>query len=71
MTAEFFKQIKKLRAAFSLLTPRERQIVEAKWGIVLSEPKNLRQAGDVVGITREGARQAYNRAIKKIKEVVE
>lgn len=59
----------KIREALSLLTNRERQVVEGRF--FSGSAKTLQEVGDGLGITRERVRQLENNAKKKLKKYLE
>ncbi|MCK4377729.1 MAG: RNA polymerase factor sigma-32 [Deltaproteobacteria bacterium] len=59
----------KVSEALSLLTSRERQVVEGRF--FSGSSKTLQEVGDSLGITRERVRQLENNAKKKLKKYLE
>jgi RNA polymerase sigma-32 factor len=59
----------KVREALSLLTKRERQVVEGRF--FSGSVKTLQEVGNSLGITRERVRQLENNAKKKLKKYLE
>ncbi|RLB60571.1 MAG: RNA polymerase subunit sigma-70 [Deltaproteobacteria bacterium] len=59
----------KVREALSLLTKRERQVVEGRF--FSGSAKTLQDVGNSLGITRERVRQLENNAKKKLKKYLE
>ena len=59
----------KVREALSLLTKRERQVVEGRF--FSGSAKTLQEVGNSLGITRERVRQLENNAKKKLKKYLE
>jgi len=59
----------KVREALSVLTDRERQVVEGRF--FSGSAKTLQEVGDSLGITRERVRQLENNAKKKLKKYLE
>lgn len=59
----------KVREALSVLTDRERQVVEGRY--FSGSAKTLQDVGDSLGITRERVRQLENNAKKKLKKRLE
>ncbi|MDP2750560.1 MAG: RNA polymerase sigma factor RpoD/SigA [Nanoarchaeota archaeon] len=51
----------------SILSPRERQVIEKRIGLNEKTPKTLEQIGNEFGVTRERIRQIEERAYNKIK----
>ena len=56
-----------VRAAVQTLPPRERRIVDARFGLTTNEPKTLEQIGEDFGISRERVRQLQNVALERLK----
>ena len=54
--------------ALSTLTPRERSVVELRFGIGDDRPHTLQEVGAVFGVTRERARQIEAKALKKLRD---
>lgn len=50
------------------LTPQEKRIIIMRFGLGSSEPKTLREIGEMLGISRERVRQLETRAKKKMRE---
>ena len=59
---EYFAQ-----AQLEVLTDRERQIVELRYGLTGSKPLTLASISEVFNISRERIRQLLNRAFRKIR----
>jgi len=59
----------KVKEALSVLTSRERQVVEGRF--FSGSEKTLQEVGDVLGITRERVRQLENNAKKKLKKYLQ
>jgi RNA polymerase primary sigma factor len=55
-------------AMYEKLDPRERRILELRFGLLGSETHTLEEVGTILGVTRERVRQIENRAKKKIRE---
>lgn len=45
------------------LSPRDREVIELRFGLVDREPKSLEEVGRLLGITRERVRQIEERAL--------
>ena len=56
-----------LRRAMQILTPQERRIVCARFGLVDGKPRTLRQVGRVLGLSGERVRQIEREALLKIR----
>jgi RNA polymerase primary sigma factor len=60
--------IKQILDAFpDCLTPRSKQIIEMRYGLLDGAPKTLQQIGDVFGVSRERIRQIERRVLRKLK----
>lgn len=53
-----------------ILSPREKEIIEHRFGIHDGEPKTLHVIGDMYGLSKERIRQVQNRALDKLKKSV-
>ena len=51
----------------SLLTVRERKIIEYRWGLDDGASHTLEETGKLFGVTRERIRQIENGAVEKLK----
>lgn len=60
---EIRSQVKK---GLDNLNPRERGILEARFGLLDDRPRTLAEAGEQFGITRERARQIEREALRKL-----
>ncbi len=56
-----------LQRALSMLSVREREVLELRYGLRTGEPKTLEQVSAMLGITRERARQIESRALRKLR----
>ncbi len=56
--------IQRLNAALGALTEREREVLEARFGLKRSDPSTLAAVGDSMGLTRERIRQIEKRALR-------
>ena len=54
----------------SLLTVRERKIIEYRWGLDDGASHTLEETGKLFGVTRERIRQIENGAVEKLKRSV-
>lgn len=61
---EMLKIVEKL---LKELSPREREVVIARFGIGTGKPKTLEEVGNMFNVTRERARQIEAKAIRKLK----
>jgi len=60
-----------LSNAVASLEPRERQIVESRFGMHGESPLTLQQIGERMGLSRERVRQLETRALGRLRETVE
>jgi RNA polymerase primary sigma factor len=70
---EIFKQKieqEKVRKALSRLEPREREILERKFGLGEYEPHTLAEISRIMNITRERVRQIHEKALRKLRSVI-
>ncbi|KAG8046824.1 hypothetical protein GUJ93_ZPchr0008g12846 [Zizania palustris] len=56
-----------VRDFLGILSPREKEIIEHRFGIHDGEPKTLHVIGDMYGLSKERIRQLQNRALDKLK----
>ncbi|MBI2888274.1 MAG: sigma-70 family RNA polymerase sigma factor [Chloroflexi bacterium] len=56
------------RRGLSILTPRERGILELRFGFAENRPRTLEEIGREFGITRERVRQIEREAIQKLRQ---
>ncbi len=56
-----------MRQAVAELEPKEREVMELRFGLVDAEPWTLQQIGDRLGLTRERIRQIESRAKEKLR----
>lgn len=56
---------------FELLTPREQEVMRARFGFGDGVPRSLGEVGKALGISREAARQAEDRALKRLRRRVD
>ncbi len=54
-----------------LLSPREQQVLNSRFGLDSGAPQTLEEIGEKLKITRERVRQIESKAIQKIKKVLE
>lgn len=55
-----------IKDALEKLTPREEEIVVARFGLDGSRPKTLEEIGQIRGVTRERVRQIEKKALRKL-----
>jgi RNA polymerase primary sigma factor len=66
MIRESFRS--QVREILDQLNPRERQVIEERFGFnETEEPNTLQRIGEKLGITRERVRQIEQQAIKKLR----
>jgi len=51
----------------SVLTDREQQIINMRYGLTDGQPKTLQQIGDLFGVSRERIRQLEGKALRRLK----
>ncbi len=56
-----------LDAALEILDPRERQVIELRFGLDGENPRTLSDVGSIFGLTRERIRQIEGRALAKLR----
>ena len=59
-----------LRELVETLSPREAEILSARYGLAGSTPKTLDEVGATFGITRERVRQLQNRSLTKLRKLL-
>jgi len=65
-TRELLRQ--RVRQALGVLTPRERQVIELRFGISDGRARTLDVVGNALGVTRERARQIEAQALTKLRQ---
>jgi RNA polymerase primary sigma factor len=65
-TRELLRQ--RVRQALDVLTPRERQVIELRFGISDGRARTLDVVGNALGVTRERARQIEAQALSKLRQ---
>ncbi len=58
----------KIEEVLSTLTPRERKVIEYRFGLNDQQPKTLEEVGKIFNVTRERIRQIEAKALKKLKQ---
>jgi RNA polymerase primary sigma factor len=59
--------ISRILGAFpDCLDPREKQVIEMRFGLADNPKKTLQQIGGILGVSRERVRQLEKRAIRKL-----
>jgi RNA polymerase primary sigma factor len=58
----------RVRGALAVLTPRERKVIELRFGILDGKPRTLEIVGRELGVTRERARQIQAHALAKLRQ---
>ncbi len=69
-TRETFKELLQQelqRALKDRLTPRERRVLELRYGLDDNQPRTLDEVGETFGISRERVRQIQKEALEKLK----
>lgn len=68
-TKEAFSELKKekLAAALDNLDPREKRILELRYGLEDQHPRTLKEVGKVFNVSRERIRQIEKKALRKLK----
>ena len=56
-----------VREVVDLLDPKERLVIQERFGLKDNEPKTLRRIGEMLGVTRERVRQIEQKAIAKLR----
>lgn len=59
--------LRALADALSDLPPRERTVLQLRFGLHDDQPKTLREIGDALGLSRERVRQIESRALSKLR----
>jgi RNA polymerase primary sigma factor len=57
----------RVREALGVLTPRERKVIELRFGITDGRARTLDVVGNALGVTRERARQIEAQALSKLR----
>jgi RNA polymerase primary sigma factor len=61
----------RVRTALDVLTPRERTVIELRFGIKDGRPRTLDIVGNELGVTRERVRQIQIEALRRLREILE
>ena len=56
----------RLRRAVSTLPPRERRVLQERFGLAGGEGRTLEEIGGLIGVTRERVRQLENQGLRKL-----
>jgi RNA polymerase primary sigma factor len=56
-----------LRAADAVLSPRERRVLERRYGLGGREPRTLREVGEELGVTAQRVAQIEEQALRKLR----
>jgi RNA polymerase primary sigma factor len=60
-----------LTRALSMLSPRERRVLEMRYGLNGEQPRTLDEVGRTFSVTRERIRQIENQSLKKLRALAE
>lgn len=60
----------RLRKALNMLSPRERKVIELRFGLDGKKPRTLEEAGQELGLTRERVRQLETQALEKLRNPI-
>ena len=60
-----------LRRVLSSLSPRERRVLELRYGLDGEHPRTLDEVGRTFNVTRERIRQIENQSLKKLRALAE
>ena len=60
-----------VRLALAALAPRERELLELRFGLSGRDPLTLEEAGKTLGVTRERIRQLETRTLRKLQQLPE
>jgi len=66
-----FLDKERLNDLLGIMTERERQILDMRFGLVKSAPKTLAEVAKKLGVSRERIRQIEDAALKKLRKFVE
>ena len=60
-----------VRRALDALPPREREVIEMRYGLTGHKSRTLEEVGRAFGVTRERIRQIENQSLKKLQSLAE
>ncbi len=60
----------RLNEALNMLSPRERKVIELRYGLDGKKPRTLEEVGEELGLTRERVRQLETQALEKLRNPV-
>jgi len=55
--------------ALEMLSPRERLVLQLRYGLTDDQPRTLAEVGELLGISRERVRQIENEALRKLRHI--
>jgi RNA polymerase primary sigma factor len=70
-TATVIMQKENVRRALNALPPRERRVIEMRYGLGGDRPRTLEEVGRAFNVTRERIRQIENNTLKKLQKLPE
>lgn len=56
-----------VQEALQILSPRERRVIELRYGLLEGQPRSLKEVAGEIGITRQGIQQIEKRAFEKLR----
>lgn len=65
-TLELEQDLDRLSLLMGRLEPRQRRVLELRFGLDAHEPMTLKDIGDTLGVTRERVRQLQNQALRTL-----
>jgi len=60
----------RLNEALNMLSPRERKVIELRFGLDGKKPRTLEEVGEELGLTRERVRQLETQALEKLRNPI-
>lgn len=60
----------KLEMAMTKLTPKQREVIERRYGNRLTKPPAFNKIADEIGMTRQSAQTCHNKGIKKLRALL-